>query len=156
MSTVLRAAEPEDANVICEIFRLSILDLCADYYTVDQLLAWAKSFEPNAIRYAIGNGQAKFFIVEVDKRVAGFSVFYDGMVRALYVHPLFAGKGLGAALLNAAEAEARKQGVKKLLVAASNNSQPFYKKQGFKVIADAEYPLAGNLTMHCYTMEKEI
>lgn len=156
MPVILRYARPEDAEGICEVYKFSILDLCADHYTLDQLLAWAEVFQPHYIRRAISDGNTIFLIVEKDNRMAGFCILYESIIRALHIHPLFVRQGIGSMLLRIAENEARKEGVQILHVTASLNSRTFYEKNGFRLVSRGDFPLPGNLTMHCLKMEKAL
>jgi GNAT superfamily N-acetyltransferase len=156
MRLTICPARPEDAEAICEVYRLSILDLCAECYTVDQLVAWARAFEPLAIRMAIADGAAAFFIAVMDNRIIGFSVLYEDMVRAVYVHPIFVRQKVGAMLLKAVEEKARSQGLKRLHLTASLNSRLFYEDQGYRVIGEADFSLNDYLSMRCYKMEKDL
>jgi putative acetyltransferase len=55
-------------------------------------------------------------------------------IRRVWVHPDFAGKGLGRELITRAEARARAAGARHYVVCASMNAIGFYEKLGFRAI----------------------
>lgn len=55
-------------------------------------------------------------------------------IRRVWVHPDFAGKGLGRELVTLAEARARAAGAQRYVVCASVNAVGFYEKLGFRSI----------------------
>jgi ribosomal protein S18 acetylase RimI-like enzyme len=70
---------------------------------------------------------------------AGWSWQLDGEVlsariRRVWVHPDFAGQGLGRELVTLAEARARSAGAERYVVCASMNAIGFYEKLGFRAI----------------------
>lgn len=156
MPVILRYARPEDAEAICEVYRFSILDLCADHYALEQLLAWVETFQPDYIRGAVSDENVIFLVVEKDNRIAGFCILCGATIRALHVYPLFIRQGIGSMLLRAVQNEARKEGTRTLHVTASLNSRSFYERNGFLLTSDADFPLPNNLTMHCLKMQKDL
>ncbi len=152
----LRPARPEDAESICHTYRTSIFCLCADHYSIDQLMAWAGYFEPNAIRLAISHEDSRVFVVEKKGGIVGFSILYGDMLRALYIDPRTVRKGVATMLLRATEEEAIRRGIRRIHLRASINSRPFYEGNGYRVYKEEDFPLNGAPAMLCYAMEKEL
>jgi len=80
------------------------------------------------------------FVVESSGRLIGFLSYTalneNLIVAALAVLPQHQGTGVGKALLEAVESEARKLSKKRILVATSNDDLPalaFYQRHGFQI-----------------------
>lgn len=57
-------------------------------------------------------------------------------LRQMAVTPDWQGKGVGAAIVEYAEKEARKKGFTRLIMHARSNVVPFYEKSGYQVVGD--------------------
>ncbi len=82
-----------------------------------------------------------------------------GHLDMLYVHPAHGGKGLGLALLAAAEAAARAQGMTRLFTEASELARPVFARAGYVVLHHRDFaiPHEGHeVAIHNYAMEKRI
>ena len=72
------------------------------------------------------------FVAEQGRRLAGFSSLFGDEIRAVYVHPAFARRGVGGALLKKVEREATKLGLERLSLRSSLNAVPFYRSHGYR------------------------
>lgn len=81
------------------------------------------------------------YVADLDGKVAGFAVVFIGDLDAeldgLFVEPQFWRQGIGAALVDVATHEARKQGLT-LMVTANPSARDFYEKCGFTVEGSAQ------------------
>jgi len=98
--------------------------------------------EPDAIDLPIEQIEGGAVIVaEHEGRVAGFAVvLIDGDVAeldGLFVEPELWKRGIGAALVDVAAHEARRQGLA-IMVVANPSARGFYEKCGFAVEGEAE------------------
>jgi GNAT superfamily N-acetyltransferase len=93
-----------------------------------------------------------------DRRLAGFADLdaQAGVVRGCYVEPDFARRGVGRALMDAVEREARSAGRSALLLDATRNAVPFYEALGWRAEAPARHPLGHGATLDCVIMSKAI
>lgn len=66
--------------------------------------------------------------------------------------PEYAGKGIGASLYSYAEAEAKKEGVRKFECFSSLNAVKFYERVGLEVIKEENITLPGNIIFPCVLM----
>lgn len=77
-------------------------------------------------------------------------------IRAFFVHPDFARKGLATLLLSHCEEEAKKHGFTRLLLVAALPGVPFYTRHGYVKTGEQLLPMAqGSLTLPCLIMEKQ-
>ena len=116
MKASLRPYLPADAPLLAAIFQESIEVLAEDDYDPDQRAAWA----------AAGDDVAKFA-----KPVGFASLAGADKLDLLYVHPDYAGQGLGGMLADALEKLAGARGATHLISDASDNAVPFFEKRGY-------------------------
>ena len=87
-------------------------------YTERQIAQWTR-LGPLYYRWALGVGGEIAFLAERGGRVVGFAALVAGPaaeVTAVFVRPAAAGRGVGSALLARVEAEARRRGIRRLVV----------------------------------------
>jgi GNAT superfamily N-acetyltransferase len=130
----IRLARPEEQQALEALQRRSSLAL-GEYN--EQLEA-----EPDAIQLPLEQIERGGVIVaELDDRVAGFAaVIIDeagAELDGLFVEPELWGQGVGAALVDVAVHEARRQGLA-MTVIANPSARIFYEKCGFSVEGDAD------------------
>jgi GNAT superfamily N-acetyltransferase len=77
-------------------------------------------------------------------------------IRAFFVHPDFARRGLATLILKASELEAHAAGFRRLQLGATLTGIPLYERHGFRAIDRTEVPLANGETIAIVTMEKEL
>lgn len=122
-----------DTMALVDLFAQSIEELTADDYTEDQRLAWA-STAADAEAFAERLAGMVTLVVEVDGQHAGFGSLKDNAsLDMLYVHPYFAGQGVGTALADALETLAKSRGATALSVDASDTALPFFEARGYAV-----------------------
>lgn len=98
--------------------------------------------EPDAIQLPLEQIERRGVIVaELDDQLAGFAavIVDDDLAEldGLFVEPELWRQGIGAALVNVAVHEARRQGLA-MMVIANPSAREFYEKCGFTVEGDAE------------------
>ncbi|HTS09482.1 MAG TPA: GNAT family N-acetyltransferase [Candidatus Eisenbacteria bacterium] len=77
-------------------------------------------------------------------------------IRAFFVHPPWARRGLGSILLEACERAALAAGFTRLEMGATLSGVPFYCAKGFTEIENQSVPLANGETLPIVRMSKEI
>lgn len=128
----LRPFLPADTMALRDLFAQSIEELTAEEYDEDQRLAWAAT-AANAEALAGRLGAMTTLIVQVEGEYAGFAALKDNTVfEMLYVHPYFAGQGVGTALADAIERLAQGRGAKEITVEASDTAEPFFAERGYQ------------------------
>ena len=149
----LRLATNEDIPVLTELIRASVTELQVGYYTQAQregALASVYGVDTQLIN------DGTYFVVECGSEIVGCGGWSrwkklfgsDGVVhagnglldpayepakiRAFFVHPSWARKGIGRILLRACEEAAYKAGFTKLEMAATLPGVPLYSACGYK------------------------
>jgi putative acetyltransferase len=127
----LRPFLPADTMALRELFAQSIEELTTDDYDEDQRVAWA-STAADAEAFAKRLGAMVTLVVQVEGEYAGFASLKDNTIfDMLYVHPYFAGQGVGTALADAIEALAKGRGATEITVEASDTAEPFFEARGY-------------------------
>jgi putative acetyltransferase len=146
----VRPATPEDAPAVFALPVASIRTLGPQGYDPDQVRAWArKDHGPEG--YPIDEEGHHFVVAEREGEVAGFGdlvpdseeVDAEADIRAVYVHPEHAGRGVGSAILAELEGYARGTGVDSIGITASLNAVGFYERAGYERLREASYDTGG-------------
>ena len=131
MSVSLRPYVSADARRCADIFRSSIEELAADDYDANQREAWTSAADDEDA-FAAWLAGALTLIAVIDGAAAGFASLKDGeVIDMLYVDPAFAGRGAGAALVDALTKLAGARGAKRLTAEASEGAKPLFERLGF-------------------------
>ena len=83
----------------------------------------------------IASGQV--WVAELDGKIAGFAAVVEGELDGLFVEPKLWRRGIGAALVETATHEARRQGLA-LSVIANHAALGFYERCGFALEGEAQ------------------
>jgi putative acetyltransferase len=152
----IRPATEADADQIAEAHVASIHSLGAKAYSPGVIAEWGAPRDRERYRRAMHKGEP-FFVACSGNRVLGFSSYrvQDGKHRtAVYVRGEAARRGVGSALFDAAETEAKKHGASEIHVDASLAAICFYKAKGFEEIARGKHRLKSGALMDCIFMKK--
>lgn len=128
----IRAAKPTDAALIHELHLASVRQLCASSYSSALIDAWLAGRSPDGYRPGIDRGQT--FVAESDLDVVGFCEAAAGEIRAVFVHPRWAGRGIGAMLLSQALRVARVDRAA-VRLESTLNAVAFYEHYGLREVA---------------------
>ncbi len=77
-------------------------------------------------------------------------------LRAFYVHPQWARKGIGGLIIKACEAAAAEAGFTKLELIATLPGEPLYSARGYQIIEPFEIPLPDNQSLPGFKMAKNL
>ena len=173
----LRLARGEDAPALEELIPLSVRALQAPYYSSAQMEA---AIGPvfSVDNQLISDGT--YFVVEDSGRViagggwskrkavcggdrgrTGEDELIDpardaARIRAFFVHPDFARRGIGRALLVACEEAILANGFDRAELAATLAGEPLYAAFGYKVMERYDYPMSDGLTLPVVRMGKRL
>lgn len=137
----LRPFLPGDTMALRELFAQSIEELTQDDYDEDQRAAWASTAE-DANAFSQRLAQSLTLVVQVDGEYLGFASLQDNKtIDMLFVHPYYAGQGVGNALLTALEKIAAARGADILSANASDTAQEFFERHGFGATQRNSVPL---------------
>ena len=155
----VRPATPADLSALRELIPLSVRALSQGYYSEAQI--------ESAIRYVFGPdtqliADGTYFVVQAEHTLVGCggwsrrSTLYGGdqmkagedplldpateaaRIRAFFVHPAWARRGVGSALLEACFSAAREAGFRGLELMATLPGVPLYRAYGFEVAEAVE------------------
>lgn len=144
-----------DTMALRDLYAQSIEELTADDYNDDQRLAWAAA-AADAEAFASRLGSMTTLVVQVEGEYAGFASLKDNTVfDMLYVHPYFAGQGVGTALADAIERLAQGRGAKEITVEASDTAEPFFEARGYEATQRNMVP-RDDLWLPNTTMKKKL
>ena len=172
-----RLATIGDLPALVELIPASARALSRGFYTEAQTEA--------AIRYIFGPDtrlitDGTYFIVEEDGVLAGCGgwsrrrTLYGGdqmkagedalldpateaaRIRAFFVHPGFARKGVGSAILDACLEAARAAGYRRVELAATLPGVPFYQALGFEQREPMEAPMPDGTALPIIRMERSL
>jgi putative acetyltransferase len=157
----VRPMRPEDARAFLEVHHASVRGLAAADYPPAVIEAWAPMPVSDAsIANVAANPDNEVRIVaEAGGTVLGLGVLIPEKreLRACYVSPAAARRGVGTALVRELERIARAHGVAALRLNSSLSAEPFYRALGYTVHGRGEHRLRGTgPPMACVKMEKRL
>jgi len=132
----IRRATAGDAEAVYEIVLRALRETNARDYpasVIDRLVLTL----PKGVVSKLEEWQA--YVAVVDGRVVGTVSLNGKTVRAVFVHPDYQGRGIGAKLMDVVENAAKLQSERTLGVQSSITAQEFYAKRGFKIVREAFY-----------------
>ena len=155
----LRRADAGDAGKLSVIGAASFLETFANDHPGDETVAFIRTYHSESAWAATlaKPGTVVWIVEEVAGCPVGYAVLsaaslpgtdpQDAELKRIYMLSRWHGTGMGRALYDAAEAEARARGAPRLVLSVytrNNRAIRFYEKQGFDVIGEAifaEFPV---------------
>jgi ribosomal protein S18 acetylase RimI-like enzyme len=172
--TALRAATPADAPALAELGRASFTAAFGHLYKPEDLTAFLAEYRTEEkFRAHLADPPTLIQVAEEDGRLAAYSLIVRGhrfdeqpeprperpvFVSQLYCAPDTTGRGLGAALLKWAIAEARAwhaDAVQLSVFSENFGAQRFYQRYGFAHVADIDF-WVGNHCDHEFLYELQL
>lgn len=165
MQVTVRTATPQDAPAIRSILEDSYPALMAGAYPPD-LLARVLPLVTRPHPRLLAGGT--YYLAEIDGRAAGcggWSFWGPGgeadqpglaHIRHFAVRSACAGRGVGRALYDRCEADARTAGARRFEAQSSLNGERFYAAMGFARVAAIEVPMGRDLAFPSILMRREI
>jgi putative acetyltransferase len=159
MAVVVRPMRADEARTFLDIHGRSIRGLAAHHYTPDVIDAWTVALtEENVRRFLKNPDQEIRLIAELDGEAVGLGALVPqhSELRACYVAPEAARKGVGSAVVEKLERIAIEHGLTQLALQASINAEPFYLALGYEVVERGEHILRSRHRMASVTMRKTL
>jgi GNAT superfamily N-acetyltransferase len=181
MLLTVRQAIPADIPALQELIRVSVLGLQGDDYTPQQLeLALDRVFGVDSQLIKDGTYFVAEATVDQAQVIAGCggwskrktlfgSDHYTGRedalldpahdaakIRAFFVHPAWARRGVGSRILEVCEAAAAAEGFRRLEMGATLTGVPLYLARGYVEMEHREVPLVPGLSLPIVHMEKQL
>jgi len=177
MPAIIRLATFKDIPQLQQLIALSARGLSAGYYT--------QAETESAIKYVFGVDtqlitDGTYFVIEdagITIACGGWSkrnTLFGGdqfkteadplldpkkdaaRIRAFFVHPGYARRGVGQMLIYACETAAIENGFSKMEMGATLPGVPFYSKMGYFELEDIKLPLPDGEVMRIVRMAKEL
>lgn len=137
----IRDATPDDVPAIRQVHEASIRGLGPEAYDDRQVDAWAAGCATADYAAGIDESESEFVVAILEETVVGFGslshdaaeypIEVDAEVTAVYISPSVARQGVGTAILAELEERARARGADRLVLTASRNAVPFYRRHGY-------------------------
>jgi putative acetyltransferase len=160
MSTSIRAMRSEEARRFLEIQRESARGIAAGDYPSAVIEAWAPlPITDEVVARFLGNADDEIrLIAEIDGQPVGIGalVLGNSELRACYVVPSVARRGVGTAIVAEIERIAREHRLGYLRLESSLTAEPFYAALGYRVEARGELMIASAVPMAAITMSKRL
>jgi len=153
----IRPFQRGDEARLAALFHAAIHQVAAQYYSQDQVNAWAPQV-PDPARFLARGTDGRTLLVAVDdadEPLAYGDVEADGHIDHLFCRPDVAGTGVTAALYAALEEAAIGFGIPMLFTEASEPAKRFFAKRGFEVIERRDFEVNG-VPIHNFRMEKRL
>nr|QCL09344.1 acetyltransferase domain protein [Rhizobium rhizogenes] len=143
-----------------EVHHAAVLITAAKDYAPEIIEQWAPMpVSAGAISRFNANAENEVrFVAEVDGEVVGFAAIVPSNeeLRACYVSPKAAGKGVGKALVVELERAAKQEGLAILRLNSSLTAHPFYEAMGYQTESRGEHVLGSGQRMSCIHMTKKL
>lgn len=152
----VRLAEPSDARAAADVLRRSITELCeADHRgDSDTIAKWLANKRPQDFLRWLANPDHFCVVAAADTRLLGVGLLHrSGEIRLCYLLPGMQRKGIGRALCEVMEAQAKAWGLRALRLESSASARPFYETLGFRSTGCAR---PGFGCTYCHPYEKEL
>lgn len=154
---LIRHALAEDDEEAVAVLRQSITELCVLDHQGDTatLEKWLSNKTPDQFARWLSNPDSRLLVALVGPAMAGVGALHrSGEIRLCYVRPGFTKLGVGRALLDALEAEARAWQLERVTLHSSLTARHFYERCGYVSAGDSlsgfgvsrAYPYAKSLT----------
>jgi putative acetyltransferase len=159
MLLTVREMQPEDARRFLEIHQAAVRGIAAKDYPDSVVDAWARPITDKMIEGFLANRDHETrLIAEIDGDPVGVGalVVRDAELRACYVAPPAARRGVGSALVAEMERIAREHRLDHLQLESSITAEPFYASLGYEVEQRGERPIGPGVTMAAVKMRKRI
>ncbi|MCH7905485.1 MAG: GNAT family N-acetyltransferase [Armatimonadetes bacterium] len=141
----IRPAIPDDYPCLAEIQRASVDALLRPLYDGDAIDVWLQRIKPDKFVRAVDQGEV-ILLAEENRRPMGFvSYCSQGELLGMwYVHAQHTDRGVGRALLEAAEQALREAGCNEAFTEASIYAKPVFQALGWTAIDEYEKPAFGS------------
>lgn len=157
-----RPALAGDAPAMVDVHYAAVQAVDRRHYSGEVLSAWSPPPDASRSRWLADlisrDSTLSSVAVSAGDAIVGFCIAIPEQVllKALYVHPGFAGQGIGQGLLRKMEARCRALGLEALELNASYNAEDFYRRCGYEVQGPVTQPLTDAVSMGATRMVKQL
>lgn len=158
MAVIVRPLRQGEERTLFHIHTRAVRGLAAGHYPPEVIEAWTRHPTDERLRAIAANPDNEVrLLAELDGEPVGLGalVIANSELRACYVVPEAARKGVGTALVRAMEDIAAQNGVESLRLRSSLNAEPFYLSLGYESEGRVEIML-GTQSMTAVKMKKSV
>jgi putative acetyltransferase len=158
MSVIVREMRSADAPRFLEIHHAAIRGIAAKDYPPSVVEAWARPITEEVIERFLENRDHEIrLMAELNGQPVGIGaiVISNSELRACYVSPSAARRGVGSAIVAELERIAREHHLAHLQLESSTTAEPFYAALGYRVEGRREFFLAPGVSMAAVQMRKD-
>jgi GNAT superfamily N-acetyltransferase len=175
----IRRANTGDTEVLRALIDASVRGLQANDYTPEQLEAalqnvygvdsqliadgtyFVAETEPHPLIVGCGGWSKRKTLYGGDQWTGREPELLDpereaAKIRAFFIHPQWARRGIGTLILEACEAAAIKAGFSRFEMGATLTGIPLYQARGYFALENLEVPLGNGLSLPIVRMEKTV
>jgi putative acetyltransferase len=155
----VRPMRSDEGHTFFDIHTKAIHGLAAKHYPLDVIQAWAGTATDERVRHFMKNADGEIrLIADLDGEPVGLGVLVveHSELRACYVVPEAARKGVGSAIVREIERLAKQEGLNRLELRASINAEGFYHSLGYESLGDTEHTLRSGVRMKAVKMVKAL
>jgi len=159
MAIVVRPMRSEEARAFLDIHTRSVRGLAEPHYPPEVIDAWVVPATDESVRGFLENPDGELrLLAELDGALVGLAclVVQNAQLRACYVAPEAARRGVGSALVREIERIAREHGLDHLHLDASINAESFYAALGYEVVERGEHVWPSGQRMQAVVMRKAL
>jgi GNAT superfamily N-acetyltransferase len=134
MNTEIRTARAKDAVAACNVLRRSISECCTEDHRNDEAIlgAWLGNKTPETVESWFMSPSGYSLVAITDNQLVGVAMLTRaGKIVLCYVAPEQRFTGIGKALLEALEAQAKQWGLATLQVVSTVTAKSFYLRNGY-------------------------
>jgi len=141
---IIREAAVDDALSMMKLHERSVLELCREHYTLEQLKDWL--CQSTVEKYQVRLERHRSYVAEHDGQMIAYVRWNPetNELCSIFVDPDFVRQGLATELMEIAYEDAISHGVKDLWLDASLSAVPFYEAIGWNYVELSSHgPLEG-------------
>ncbi|GHT24023.1 hypothetical protein FACS189430_08240 [Bacteroidia bacterium] len=154
---MIRKYQPSDVEQLIDLFTQTVHKVSCSYYSPAEVEAWAPS-TPVDTAYWDNYFSTRFTLIDQrDDEIVGFGCLSESrnVVDMLFTHHAHQNEGIGAAIIDALEAEALRGGQHEMFLTTSATAWHFYQKRGYQYFK-SEKKLYGNIEFDCQILRKAL
>lgn len=152
---IIRHYKKKDAGPLCVLVVRSVKEVASQFYSPDQVRVWADRVPSRERMDDLGiDGRVRLCAVDDFDEPVGFAdLEADGHIGYFYCAPEVVGQGVGTRLYLALEDAAKKRGLKRLYVEASEIARRLFLGQGFRIDHKRVFEIE-HVAVHNWAMDK--
>lgn len=149
----LRAGRVDEADALWALRTRCVLEVCSTAYPPEVIAPWAAAPPPPQYAGLIERGGC-VIAEDAAGQLLGYGVIdlAGNEIDALFVDPGCGGRGIGMAVMQALQAMA--DPARPLVLSASLNAVPFYRRAGFVVVREENYPHPSGVALASVRMQR--